>query len=259
ATPPPGFGPNAYDTAALRDPGPAAHQPTPPPVTYGGQGATTATQAPPKKKRRVLPIAIAVALVLGIGGAGGAYFALKDKDKDKGTESTDQKNTQPPQDDQSEEPSAGDSPSAEEGDDVGQAVPNPTPVEYNGINLTADYHLYFADEPVEPSDSEDGNNDLEYNNSFGTKTFDTNTGNKLVLLNNAQEGSLETCRSETRFTQSIDFARITKGSKFCVRTASGHIGLVTYNGPAPKSDPSDYVKLDLTVWRNALDVEEPTS
>jgi hypothetical protein len=40
-----------------------------------------------------------------------------------------------------------------------------------------------------------------------------------------------------------------------VHTTSGHIALITFKGTAPKGDPSDYVSVDLTIWRNA---EEPS-
>jgi hypothetical protein len=42
----------------------------------------------------------------------------------------------------------------------------------------------------------------------------------------------------------------------CVHTSSGHISLVTFKGTAPAGDPSDFVSVDLTIWRNA---EEPSS
>ncbi|MDQ0830718.1 hypothetical protein QF032_002562 [Streptomyces achromogenes] len=81
-------------------------------------------------------------------------------------------------------------------------------------------------------------------------------GEKVVLLNNAQPGSLKTCREETRYAKQVSLSQLSKGSQFCVHTGSGHIALVTFRGTAPKSDPSDYVSVDITVWRNA---EEPAS
>ena len=50
--------------------------------------------------------------------------------------------------------------------------------------------------------------------------------------------------------------KVSRGSRFCVLTDSGHVALVTYQGKAPASDPSDYVRLDVTVWRNAIAVRE---
>ncbi|MGW0846479.1 hypothetical protein ACWD26_41410 [Streptomyces sp. NPDC002787] len=77
---------------------------------------------------------------------------------------------------------------------------------------------------------------------------------KIVLLNNAQQGSLKTCREETRYAESLSLSQLSEGTQFCVHTSSGHIALVTYQGSAPENDPSDYVSLDFTIWRNA---EEP--
>ncbi|HSX99604.1 MAG TPA: serine/threonine protein kinase, partial [Streptomyces sp.] len=61
---------------------------------------------------------------------------------------------------------------------------------------------------------------------------------------------------ETRYTDSVKLGQVSKGSQMCVRTNSGHMGLVTFQGAAASGDPSDYVSVDLTVWRNA---EEPTT
>ncbi|MGE7078491.1 hypothetical protein ACQKH1_09230 [Staphylococcus capitis] len=77
----------------------------------------------------------------------------------------------------------------------------------------------------------------------------------MVLLNNAEHGSLATCRRVTRYAENIHLSQLSKGSQICVHTVSGHIGLVTYRGAAGRSSPSDYITVDLTVWRNA----EPAS
>ncbi|MFI6943778.1 serine/threonine-protein kinase [Streptomyces sp. NPDC050418] len=257
ATPPPGFGPNAYDTAALRDPGPAAHQPTPPPATH--QGAAPAPA--PKKKRRMLPLAIATVLVLALGGAGGAYFALKKDDDGKKGQSAGSDNKQsatPSSDPTTDEPAPSDTPTDQESSDGGgKAVPNPTPVDFKGINVPYEYELYFSDDDMKPVNLNDGEADLEYDEDDSKRALEIGeySGNKLILLNNAQEGTLETCRDETRYAEVITFDRISKGSRICVRTSSGHIALVTYKGSSPQSDPSDYVTLDVTLWRNALDAQ----
>ncbi|MER7173248.1 protein kinase domain-containing protein [Streptomyces mesophilus] len=261
ATPPPGFGPNAYDTAALREPGPAAYHSTPPPVTYQGPGAA-ASQAPPKKKRRILPLAIAAVLVAVLGGAGGAYLALnKDDDGKKQQASDGDKQSTPSAAPTSDEPSASGTPSAQESSDGGgKAVPDPQPVPYKDIEVPFGYELYFSDDDLKPVKLDDGEADLEYDEEDSKRALEIGeySGNKLILLNNAQDGTLETCREETRYAEVVTFDRLSKGSRICVRTSSGHIGLVTYKGSSPQSDPSDYVTLDVTLWRNALDAQ-PTN
>ncbi|MGJ5828406.1 protein kinase domain-containing protein [Streptomyces ossamyceticus] len=133
-------------------------------------------------------------------------------------------------------------------------LPNPKPVTYKGINIPHNYYVEFADSPPKPQDDESGSiyySDLYYYDG------EVRSGNdKIVLLNNAQRGSLKTCREETRFAESVSLSQLSKGTQLCVHTDSGHIALVTYQGKAPESDPSDYVSVDLTIWRNA---EEPES
>ncbi|MFP1625080.1 hypothetical protein ACLB9X_07710 [Streptomyces sp. 5K101] len=36
-------------------------------------------------------------------------------------------------------------------------------------------------------------------------------------------------------------------------TDAGHVGVVTYQGKSPDTDPSQFITLDVTVWRNAID------
>ncbi|WP_055715997.1 serine/threonine-protein kinase [Streptomyces torulosus] len=139
------------------------------------------------------------------------------------------------------------------GNTSAKPLPDPKPVTYKGIDITDGYYVQFADSPPKPADGDsDGsiyNRDLYY---FGEKLG--SAGAKIVLLNNAQRGSLKTCREETRFAESVSLAQLSKGTQLCVHTGSGHIALVTYQGSAPEGDPSDYVSVDLTIWRNA---EEP--
>ncbi|MEV5611133.1 serine/threonine-protein kinase [Streptomyces sp. NPDC052225] len=142
-------------------------------------------------------------------------------------------------------------------------LPDPKPATYKGIDLTEDYYLQLADNPPKPIDGGDTgamymHGDLYYYYYGGDSADDQQIGTdngKLVLLNNAQQGSLKTCRAETRYTEKIVLAQLTAGSEICVRSDSGHIAVVTYRGRSGVNDPSKYVTLDVTVWRNA---EEPT-
>jgi serine/threonine protein kinase len=147
-------------------------------------------------------------------------------------------------------------------DSSAEAAPDPKPATYKGINIPGSYYVRFADSPPKPLTSDNGgayedDGDLYYS------VFDTlnekdvgSSSDKLVLLNNSQKGSLETCRAETRYAQEVTLGQLSKGSQMCVTTASGHIGLVTFQGSAPSGDPSDYITVDITVWRNA---EEPST
>ena len=44
---------------------------------------------------------------------------------------------------------------------------------------------------------------------------------------------------------------LSKGRQICVTSGTGHLALLTYQGHAPEDSPSDYVTIDVTVWRNA--------
>ncbi|MFE3182073.1 protein kinase [Streptomyces violascens] len=228
-TPPPGYGPG-YPTPA---PG---HHPGYPPVA-------------PKRKRTGLIIAgSVVAAVIGIvvivsllpNGSG---------NKAKGGSSA-----------------VGGSRSSSAGTTSGgssgknQKPADPTPASYKGINLTANYQLMMADNPPRPASG--GNAGVMYNHGdlyfsmdtlFGDTKVGTDNG-KLVVLNNSEKGSLETCRAETRYTDKIGLDQLTDGSEICVLSDAGHIAVATYRGKSGTNDPSKYITLDLKIWRNA---EEP--
>ncbi|WWQ62461.1 hypothetical protein V2W30_03160 [Streptomyces sp. Q6] len=142
-------------------------------------------------------------------------------------------------------------------------LPDPKPASYQGIDLTEDYYLKLGDSPPKPLDGGDtgaqymGGDLYYYDNGSATDDRKIGTDNgKLVLLNNAQEGSLKTCRTETRYTEEINLDQLTAGSQICVRSDAGHIAVVTYRGKSGAGDPSRYVTVDVTVWRNAEEATE---
>ncbi|MYQ39764.1 Serine/threonine protein kinase [Streptomyces sp. LamerLS-316] len=255
ATPPPGFGPpHAYRPQQ-------PHHPTQPAGAQGQAYAPThaqsypgqpvpapVNQGPAPRKgtgKRALFIALAAALVFGIAGGGTVYLLNKDDGKQsesgsspqggqgKGTGGTPEPDAKP----------------ADASDGEAQENTDPEPAEYNGINLTAGYHLTLADEDVRPQEGEDAGYELSYDT--GGYLDAEATDGKLVLLDPSQQGSLETCRADTRFTENIGTEKLSKGRQVCVFTGTGHIGLVTVQGFSSEDSPSKYMSLDLTVWRNA--------
>ncbi|MCX5201407.1 protein kinase [Streptomyces sp. NBC_00237] len=138
----------------------------------------------------------------------------------------------------------------------GTPRPDPKPVTYKRVNLTNDYYVRFADSPPRPIHSGDAayedDADFYY---WSDEHYLGSNGKKVSVLNNSQKGSLKTCREETRFTERLTLSQVSPGSQLCVHTESGHIALVTFRGRSSPSDPSDYVTLDLTLWRNA---EQPS-
>ncbi|WP_406513558.1 protein kinase [Streptomyces sp. NBC_00161] len=226
-TPPPGYVPGYHA------PSPAHHPGYPPP-------------APQRKPKGLIIAGVVVAAVIGLAVIGSLLpDGSGNKAKDGAT-------------------SSGGSPSgaAPSGgsQDKGQKRSDPTPASYPGINLTANYQLMLADNPPRPATG--GNAGVLYNHGdlyfyldtlFGDTKVGTNNG-KLVVLNNSQKGSLETCRAETRYTEKIGLDQLSDGTEICVLSDAGHIAVATYRGKSGAKDPSTYITLDLTIWRNA---EEP--
>ncbi|MDJ0382037.1 serine/threonine-protein kinase [Streptomyces sp. G-G2] len=138
-----------------------------------------------------------------------------------------------------------------------QKRPDPQPASYPGVDITGNYQLLLADNPPRPTEDQGGgvlygHGDLFYYNDtlFGRDQVGTTNG-KLVLLNNAQKGSLETCRTETRYTEKISLDQLSDGSQICVLSKAGHIAVATYRGKSGPDEPSKYITVDFTIWRNA--------
>ncbi|MFC8535456.1 protein kinase [Streptomyces sp. NPDC057249] len=233
-------------------PGPAYPGGGVPPQSHVTQPAPQ-PPAPRKRRGRVAAIAVVAALLVGVAGGGTAYF-LSQKDDDKGSQSdttAQDKNSSAPK--ASSEPSAeptesGDDGASDETNPMPTATSSPTPEDFNGINLTRGYHLTFGDSDVRPQDGTDGGYDLTYESGYLDAESE---GGRLTLLDPGQEGSLDVCRSETRFADTIPLEQLSKGRQVCVTTGTGHMALVTYQGHSPEDSPSDYITLDVTVWRNA--------
>ncbi|MEW2631425.1 serine/threonine-protein kinase [Streptomyces sp. NPDC048389] len=290
-TPPAGFGPapQTYQQPPVQPQQPAAHQQPPTQPTYGypqtaqpapGYGypqtgphpqqhtgpqpyGTVATPVPaatpPKKKNKIRNLAVAVLVTLAVGGAAGAgaYLALSGDDKDNSDQSQSQSESKggasadgtPEQ-----QTPSGDTPAPDaDGDDLdtapGDTVPAPEPKTYTGLDIVDNYHIFLDHDPVKPLD-DDSNPDLEYEGSISR--IDTENA-RMILLRTGQTGDLDTCRSDTRYTRTIDMGLLSKGSQICVLTDSGHVGLVTYQGKSSENDASRFITVDVTVWRNTMD------
>ncbi|MFI8341830.1 serine/threonine-protein kinase [Streptomyces sp. NPDC085639] len=144
------------------------------------------------------------------------------------------------------------------GGSASQKAPDPQPVAYQGIDVPQNHQLMFADNPPRPAEEPTGagvlygHGDLFYyrDTLFGDEKFGTANG-KLVLLNNSEKGSLETCRAVTRFTEKVGLDQLTDGSQVCVLSKAGHITLATFRGRSGGKNETAFITLDLTVWRNA--------
>ncbi|THA82608.1 serine/threonine-protein kinase [Streptomyces sp. A0592] len=136
--------------------------------------------------------------------------------------------------------------------------PDPQPVAYPGIDVPQNHQLMFADNPPRPAEEPTGagvlygDADLFFyrDTLFGDEKFGSTNG-KLVLLNNSEKGSLETCRAVTRFTEKVGLDQLTDGSQVCVLSKAGHIAVATFRGRTGGAKETAFITVDLTVWRNA--------
>lgn len=224
-TPPPGY----------RTPPPLAH----PPYAHPPQ---------PKRKRTGLIVAAsvvgAIAVLAVIGSLLPNDSGKEDQSKSPGTSAGG--NTDGGGHSSGDEAAAG----------ADKERPDPKPVSYEGIDVTQNYSVMLADDPPRPEEGDVAYSGQDLYYYVDTLFEDSHIGSdngKFVLLNNAQEGSLETCRTETRYTEEIALDQISEGSQFCVLSDAGHIAVATYGGQGESGDAT-YVTFDLTIWRNA---EEP--
>ncbi|MFI9050955.1 protein kinase [Streptomyces sp. NPDC053427] len=253
-TPPPGFGPAAY--------APTANATAPLTQVGGGPAGHAPAPQPPKKKRKGLVTALALTCMLVFAGAGGTavYYVMKGdgkaKDQADGAGNKGDKK-KPTSGDASADPSGGTASPGAQGGNNGSSEPvaDPEPVDTKDVDLTDSYHLSMADSPLKPKAEGGSDVDFQYDdNEYSDDSVSTETG-KLVLLNPGQEGTLDTCRAETRFTTSIVSKQLSKGSQICLTTNYGTIALITYKRSAPEQSPSRYITVDVRVWRNATEAD----
>ncbi|WP_424570433.1 protein kinase domain-containing protein [Streptomyces sp. CH-036] len=235
--------------------------PTPPPQPSGfqqpgfqqsgfqqpGWGSSGFQPAAPRRKRPGLVVGASIFGALVVLGVIGSLLPDDPDSSGKGDRATSSAN-------------GGSSGSGSADKARGKPV-DPRPVSYQGIDVTANYALKLADHPPRPVDDEDsgvsyGKGDFYFyrDELFGDERVGSANG-KLVVLKNSQKGSLEVCRQETRFTEKIELEQLTSGSQICVLSKAGHIAVVTYRGKSGADDPSRYITIDLTVWRNAEEAQ----
>lgn len=137
----------------------------------------------------------------------------------------------------------------------GTASAPPAPVTYT-LDLPGEYYVSLRDDPPRPVQSDNGTEpgereDLRFVWEASVNLAISSHDGGLVLLDGSQEGSLDLCRHETRYTGSVPLSSLSEGSQLCVTTEDGSIALATVRGlPAPESATDPSVALDLTVWRS---------
>ncbi|UED86297.1 serine/threonine protein kinase [Streptomyces profundus] len=252
-------------------PAPAAPGPAVPPPGAWGPGTLPPATAQRRGRGRLVAFLLATGLCAALaGGAIGAMVLGGDDngveagsggDDDADTRGGDGGQEEPSPSPTSPEPSDEPEPDPEpteqpepEPEPTEQPDPNPEPEDYADIDIPARYMILFTDDPPTPRPVDNGGHgrgDFSYS-YFTNSSLSTEPDNNMVLLEPGQDGSLDVCRAETRFTNDIVSNYISPGIQICVTTARGDIALVTLNERVTRTNsPSSYVNIDLTVWRSA--------
>ncbi|MGP4113827.1 protein kinase domain-containing protein [Streptomyces sp. 4N509B] len=128
---------------------------------------------------------------------------------------------------------------------------------YTGLDIPAGYHLHLGSDPLAARASGTWNMteiDFRYFTGGDPALLRTAEGNELVSLPAGRPGSFAACVAETTragAVTEVSLDDVAVGSQLCVRTAAGHLALVTLTG-TPDTGRGDHVTVDATVWRRAL-------
>ncbi|MGW9431812.1 serine/threonine-protein kinase, partial [Streptomyces decoyicus] len=193
---------------------------SPPPSVAGGYPSEAVSPPPRSKRNRAGLVVAGLAVAALIGGS--AYMAGQ-QDADHASE-----NAQGSNDSRGPQSGGGNS-GADDTSGKSKAPAAPKGAVYNNLNIPIGYTVTFADEPPRPEQS-----DVFYEGDFGYANDIVNgdaiatnqTKNTMALLESGEPGSLAGCRANTRYTTSILKDKLSKGSRICVKTGSGHYGLV---------------------------------
>ncbi|MEV0094986.1 serine/threonine-protein kinase [Streptomyces sp. NPDC050738] len=215
-----------------------AHYPSRP---SPGMPGTLPTQ-PPRKRNRAGLVVVGV-VVAGFIGIGAYAAGHKDKGTDENAKGGGTSGAQ----------QSGGAATGTGSTGKGKAPAAPKGVVYKNISIPVGYSVKFSDDPPRPEDI-----DVFYEGDFGYAADMVNgdavatnqSKNTLALLQSGEPGTLAGCRANTRYSTSILQEKLGKGSRICVKTGAGHFGLVNVLGFSAKDSPSQFVSVDLTVWRN---------
>jgi serine/threonine protein kinase len=112
--------------------------------------------------------------------------------------------------------------------------------QYKDIDITSGYFIDFVGNPERPQEEGSNSGDLTF--TYGR----LKGNNKFGVLAAGQTADYQTCHDNTIYFP--DSYRVQKGLRLCVYTETGLLGIVTV-----KTDNSEYVTLDLTVWQGPAD------
>lgn len=132
--------------------------------------------------------------------------------------------------------SAGASPSP--GGGPGAQPPGGFIAEYEGIDITAGYGIFFTDQPTRPQEDLDG--DLHYSG------WQLTGESKFGPIESGQSATYETCHANTKYMDWVSDPP--NGSKWCVYTNTSLLGIVTVKNVSDR-----FLTIDLKVWQGPAD------
>lgn len=206
--------------------------------------------------RRSLPVLVAgVVLLLLLGGCLGAALTSSGDDADAAdghpTPGTTPASTPASPGEQT-------APDTDTEDTDAGAPAGTSPVHHRDVDIPAGHAIQLRNDPLVPEATGDDpfpEGDFALYD-LGIALTTDRQGNQMVLLDSTEQGSLDTCRTASRYTRHISRSDAPAGSQICLTTALGDVALVTVNGYAPADSPSQYVSVDLTVWYDAVPADQ---
>ncbi|WP_312870261.1 serine/threonine-protein kinase [Streptomyces himalayensis] len=136
------------------------------------------------------------------------------------------------------------------------AAAQPPSVTYTGIRLTASHDLYLGDSPVRAkADTGTSDEDFTYAvySSGAVVAPGSTSQSQMTRLAPRAAGTLDSCLAQTGSESYVWVRDLAVGDRLCVISGTGHVGLITFRGTAPSPDTTDYITVDVKVWRNAVD------
>ncbi|MGW7412113.1 hypothetical protein [Streptomyces sp. NPDC054863] len=226
-------GPNPDSTGS-----PTPVPPTPAPAPPQPHVPPSPTPPPTPSSRRLGEWAAVVSALAGVAGVLLGFFGLPTVLNSP----TARASAPAPQPTVTVTHTVGTGPASQAPPDTAPPVPNPTILSKANIRMPTDFYILLADNPIQLHAPDGPRGDIIYNSFNGLES----RGN-LVKLDPGQKGSLEECKADTRYTNIIRKAALTKGSRICVLSRD-HVALVTVREGPQTRDDGDFLTIDLTVW-----------
>jgi hypothetical protein len=121
--------------------------------------------------------------------------------------------------------------------------------------MTASHDLYLGDRPVRAkADTGTSDEDLTYAvySSGAVVAPGSTSQGQLTRLAPRAAGTLDSCLAQTGSEKYVWVRDLAVGDRLCVISGTGHVGLITFRGTAPSPDTTDYITVDVKVWRDAV-------